>query len=153
MVAVFEWMSKRARRTARLGAVVVVLVGAGAGAAVVTSTAVAGEFHVYSCRTPSGESAPTDGWSGSVTGTASIVEDTCSQPGGALVAGLPADTPRYAESMEATWAFEPPSGETIAGATLWRAGDGDGGSAGSAYYQFWFAGPTTSIPRLPSVAA
>jgi hypothetical protein len=142
MVAVFEWMSKRARHTARLGAAAVVLGGVGAGAAVVPSTAVAGRFHVYSCRTPSGESAPTDGWSGSVTGTASIVEDTCSQAGGALMAGLPADTPRYAESMEATWAFEPPGGETVAGATLWRAGDGDGGSYASAYYQFWFAGPT-----------
>src|SRR5580700_6007173 len=98
MVAVFERMSKRARRTARLGAVVVVLAAAASGAAAVPSTAAAGQFHVYSCRTPSGESAPTDGWSGSVTGTASIVEDTCSQAGGALMAGLPAETPRYAES-------------------------------------------------------
>ena len=33
------------------------------------------------------------------------------------------------------------SGETIAGATLWRAGDTDGGNV-LAFYQFWLAGET-----------
>jgi hypothetical protein len=142
MVAVFEWMSKRARRMARLGAAAVVLGGVGAGAAVVPSTAVAGRFHVYSCRTPSGESAPTDGWSGSVTGTASIVEDTCSQAGGALVAGLLAHWPRIPNSTEATWAFGIPQGETIAAATLWRAGDTAGGTEENGSFEFWLAAPT-----------
>jgi hypothetical protein len=141
MVAVFEWMSKRARHTARLGVAAVVLGGVGAGAAVVPSTAVAGQFHVYSCRTPSGESAPTDGWSGSVTGTASIVEDTCSQAGGALVAALEAETVRKAASTEAIWTLGVPAGETIAGATFWRAGDADGGNDGDSNYEFWLAGP------------
>jgi hypothetical protein len=144
MEAVFERMSRRARRTARLGAVAIAL--AGAGAAVVPSTAAAGEFHVYSCRTPSGESAPTDGWSGSVTGTASLVEDTCSQAGGALVAGLEAETVRKAASTEAVWALGVPAGETIAAATFWRAGDADGGNAGDSNYQFWLAGPSEIEP-------
>ncbi len=156
MVAVFERISKRTRRAARglalagaLAAATPVAVALPAAAAlsaaavtvVAPATATAGEFHLYSCRTPSGESAPTNGWSGSVTGTASLVEDTCGQAGGALVAGLEARTPRQPGTTEATWAFGAPAGETIAGATLWRAGDADGGSISGAYYEFWFAGP------------
>src|ERR1700722_20461879 len=37
----------------------------------------AGGFHVYSCRMPNGEAAPTDGWSGSATGVAVVAEDKC----------------------------------------------------------------------------
>ena len=33
-----------------------------------TTTASAGEYHVYSCRTPSGEVAPTEGWEGKASG-------------------------------------------------------------------------------------
>jgi hypothetical protein len=102
----------------------------------------AGRYHVYSCRTPSGETAPADGWSGSETGTAAVAEDTCSQPGGALIAGLRAYTSRTANSTSATWAFAAPTDESIAGATLWRAGDAEGGAAISAFYEFWFAGPS-----------
>jgi hypothetical protein len=44
-----------------------------AGLAALVSLAVApaawaGKFHLYSCRTPAGESAPADGWSGSGAG-------------------------------------------------------------------------------------
>jgi hypothetical protein len=103
----------------------------------------AGEYHVYSCRTPSGESAPADGWSGSTSGvTFSYAENTCSA-GGALNAAL-GDQPaeRQANADVATWAFAVPSPETLAGATLWRAGDTAGGAAINATYQFWFAGPS-----------
>jgi hypothetical protein len=146
MAAIFERISKRARRMVRLSTVAIVFAAATAGTAIVAATAAAGEFHVYSCRTPSGESAPTDGWSGSVTGTASFVEDTCSQAGGALSARLEAKTVRKADSTEAVWVFGVPSGETIAGATFWRAGDADGGNAGDSNYQFWLAGPTEIEP-------
>jgi hypothetical protein len=150
MVAGFERISKQGRGAAR--ALVVGLAIAGASAAVASSAA-AGEYHVYSCRTPSGESAPADGWSGSETGAETIAEDTCSQPGGALIAGLRAGTARTANADSATWAFQAPAGETIAGATLWRAGDTDGGSAKSATYQFWLAGPEemTGIEQCLSV--
>ncbi len=39
----------------------------------------AGEYHVYSCRTPSGSVAPVDGWTGSVPQAVSydVVKDTC----------------------------------------------------------------------------
>ncbi len=148
MVAVFERTSKQTRRAARPRAVAIVCAVAMPAAATVAATAVAppalaGQYHVYSCRTPSGESAPVDGWSGSVAGTASVAEDTCSQPGGALIAGLRAETPRTAGlTAEAAWAFGAPAGETIAGATLWRAGDAADGSTISAFNEFWFAGPT-----------
>ncbi len=150
MVAVFERTSKQTRRAARLAAVAIVFAAALAAAAATTmvsaAPALAGEYHVYSCRTPSGESAPTDGWTGSATGTASLADDTCSQPGGALIAGLRAERTRAAGSTEARWAFGVPAGETIAGATLWRAGDTVGGAGENSSFEFWLAGPTeTSI--------
>jgi hypothetical protein len=158
MVAVFERISKRTRRTARATAVAIALAATpvvaalpmtvaitatvGAVAAVAPAAATAGQFHVYSCRTPSGEIAPIEGWSGTATGTASFAEDTCEKPGGALIAALRGETPRKTNTAEATWSFGAPAGETIAGATLWRAGDADAGSFASAYYEFWFAGPS-----------
>jgi hypothetical protein len=159
MVAVFERMSKRALRVARLLAVVIAAMApvTVATAAVTasaltvtvvagTASALAGEYDVYSCRTPSGESAPADGWSGSETGAESFAEDTCAQSGGALVAALRAKTPRTANADVATWTFGAPTGETIAGATLWRAGDADGGAAVDTSYEFWLAGPTETEP-------
>src|SRR5271155_6140466 len=109
--------------------------------AAVAGNAQAGEYHVYACRTPSGEAAPADGWSGSAIGPSSFAEDTCQQPGGALIAAL-GDTARTANSDIATWAFEAPAGESIASATLWRAGDADGGAVTGATYEFWLAAPT-----------
>lgn len=148
MVAVFERISKASPRLARRLAV-----STAAGAAVLvvswaaaTSSASAGDYHVYSCRTPSGESAPADGWSGSAVGPESIDQNTCSQPGGALIAGLRAGFARTANADSAKWAFEAPAGETIAAATLLRAGDADGGAAVYASYQFSIAGPTEAEP-------
>ena len=109
--------------------------------AAMAAGAQAGQYHVYTCRTPSGESAPADGWSGSVAGASVYAEDTCRQ-GGALIAALGDRGKRTANTDIATWAFEAPRGETIAGATLWRAGDADGGAVVNAAYQFWLAGPT-----------
>jgi hypothetical protein len=111
------------------------VVGAGA-----VGSAWAGQYHVYSCRTPAGASAPVDGWAPSTAGAATYAEDTCPQ-GGALVAGLGEEPKRTANTATATWAFGAPAGETIAGATLWRAGDTDGGTVIGATYQFWLAGP------------
>jgi hypothetical protein len=97
---------------------------------------------VYSCRTPSGESAPADGWSGSKAGTYTYAENTCSQPTGGLVARLGDEPARTANTDIATWEFAAPATDVIAGATLWRAGDADGGAAINATYEFWFAGPS-----------
>jgi hypothetical protein len=102
--------------------------------------AVAGQFHVYSCRTPSGAVAPTIGWSGSVTGAYVYAEDRCAK-GGALVAALEDDV-EHEKTDIATWTFSAPAEETLAGATLWRAGDADGGLSKSGTYEFWLAGPS-----------
>jgi hypothetical protein len=59
-----------------------------------------------------------------------------------LVAALGDQRNHVANTDRATWSFEPPSGETIAGAMLWRAGDTDGGRVLDAFYQFWLAGQT-----------
>jgi len=143
MVSGFEWMSKQALRAARLLAVVMALAAVTEVAAVASpASAVAGQYHVYTCETPLGESAPTDGWNGSSTGQETSAEDTCAQPGGALIAGLRAKTARTANADSATWAFAAPSGETLAGATLWRAGDADSGPAINAFYEFWLTGPS-----------
>jgi hypothetical protein len=105
------------------------------------SSARAGEYHVYSCRTPSGASAPVDGWSPSVKGAFDdYAEDTC-PTGGALTAALGDQTIHLADIDQATWTFSVPTNETLVGATLWRAGDADGRSATNATNEFWLAGP------------
>jgi hypothetical protein len=118
------------------------LIGALALLLVLVATAYAGSYHAYTCRTPSGESAPTDGWSGSMSSTHfTYVENTCSH-GGALVAAL-GDQPyeRRPYTDVATWTLSVPSPETLVRATLWRAGDTAGGGGATATYEFWFAGP------------
>ncbi len=106
-----------------------------------TVAAQAGEYHVYSCRTPSGEGAPADGWSGSVAGTAAYAEDTCQKPGGALVAAL-GQAKRTANTDDRHVGVRSACRRRrIAGATLWRAGDAAGGAVVNATYQFWLAGP------------
>jgi hypothetical protein len=100
------------------------------------SSAHAGKFHLYSCRTPNGESAPADGWSATKTGLYTYTADTCPQ-GGALVAALRDETVRTPNTEVATWAFVAAPAARIAGATLWRAGNADGGAEVSAWYQFW----------------
>ena len=143
MVAGFERISKQGPRAAQLWAVAIIVLAMLASASCVAPPqALAGQYHVYSCRTPNGEIAPADGWSPSATGTATVTTDTCSQPGGALIAGLVAQTYRTANTNAAIWAFAAPVGETIIAGTLSRAGDTAGGEAGNATYEFWFAGPT-----------
>lgn len=101
----------------------------------------AGEYHVYSCRTPDGGVAPADGWSGSAMGASVHAEDKCAK-GGALVAGLGEGFSHAVGTDIATWTFSSPAGETISYASLWRAGDAEGGAAANATYEFWLAGPT-----------
>jgi hypothetical protein len=112
----------------------IALLGGAAGAAQ------AGEYHVYSCRTPSGAVAPTDGWTGSVSGASDVAEDAC-KTGGALTAALSDGSTHAATTDTATWHFSVPSKDTLSNAVLWRAGDADGGFATNATYEFWFAAP------------
>jgi hypothetical protein len=110
------------------------------------ASARAGGYHVYSCRTPSGAVAPTEGWSGSISLGAPYddrVLNTCASSG-ALIAALGDETEHPAFTDKVVWAFAPPTGEEIVGANLWRAGDNAGGGVGDATYQFWTAGPSES---------
>jgi hypothetical protein len=107
--------------------------------AVGVGNARAGEFHVYSCRMPDGQVAPTDGWSGSASGAFVYAEEKCAK-GGGLVAALD-DGTEHEGSDIATWAFAAPPEEALVGAILWRAGDADGGVSKSGTYEFWLAGP------------
>jgi hypothetical protein len=103
----------------------------------------AGRYHVYSCRTPSGQSAPVDGWSGSLAPGGAFDDYTinsCAE-GGALVAALGDATVHAANVDRATWSFAASPGEKLSAATLWRAGDTAGGQGTNATYQFWLAGP------------
>src|SRR5580658_6523388 len=60
----------RGRGKALRAILVAGLAGLGlAGLGPMARIASAGEYHVYSCRTPTGEVAPTDGWTGSVYST------------------------------------------------------------------------------------
>ena len=111
-------------------------------ALILAPDSMAGQYHVYTCRTPSGEAAPADGWSGEKVGPSDRAEDTCGKPGGALVAAL-GDEQTHASNVDpASWIFSTPADDTMVGATLWRAGDADGGEVPNATYEFWLAGPT-----------
>jgi hypothetical protein len=109
--------------------------------AALAASARAGEYHVYSCRTPAGHVAPTDGWSEPSHSINDSTLNTCGE-GGGLIAGLKDGYLHSADSEtdKATWAFEAPANETISAATLWRAGDTAGGSTAKATYLFWLSG-------------
>jgi hypothetical protein len=107
---------------------------------VAAGSAWGGEYHVYSCRMPNGEAAPTDGWSGSATGAFVYAEDKCAK-GGALIAAL-GDGVEHEATDVATWTFSTPAEEKLVGARLWRAGDADGGISKKGTYEFWLAGPS-----------
>jgi hypothetical protein len=143
MVAAFERTSKRVARAARLSAVAVAACAAILAGGVSTPSALAGQYHVYSCRTPSGEVAPVDGWSDAVA-TSGRADDyaanTCAE-GGALIAALGDQSAHIANVDRATWSFETPLGDSLVAATLWRAGYVHGGSAERATYDLWIAGP------------
>ncbi len=122
----------------RLRPLVLAVCAAGLVALASARPASAGQYHLYSCRTPSGAPAPVDGWNGSKTGGYAFIRESCSQPGGALVAALGDEAAREANTEIATWTFSAPPGEQIASAELWRAGDTDGGTALETTYDFWF---------------
>jgi hypothetical protein len=76
-----------------------------------------------------------------VAGTFAYATDSCSQPNGALIAALGYEPAHSANVDFATWTFGSLTSERISGATIWRAGDADGGATIGGTYEFWFAGP------------
>jgi hypothetical protein len=147
-MTVKDEIGRRTRSARRLSAVALACALAmGALAA----AALAGQYHVYSCRTPAGEGIGADGWSGSSAGKGAVDKDTCGEPGGALIAGLVANEPRLANEAVATWTFAPPSADTLTKATLWRAEDAEGGLAVGTDYQSTFAGPNSEDEIDPCI--
>ena len=108
----------------------------------------AGRFHVYSCRTPDGQSAPADGWSGSVAvGGAwdDYALNSCAE-GGALVAALGDQTTHAANVDLASWVFRTPPNYRLVGASVWRSGALPGGMGTNSSYQVWIATPDLESP-------
>ena len=125
-------------------ALVRAIIGAAALLLVLAAAAHAGRYHAYSCRTPSGESAPADGWSGSLPSEGSwdnYAQNTCSE-GGALVAALGEQTTHFGGVDEGTWMLAIPSPESLTAATIWRASRGHWISGEKAVYETWLSGPT-----------
>jgi hypothetical protein len=108
-----------------------------------SASAEAGQYHVYSCRTPDGQVAPVDGWSEAVSQANDHTANTCAS-GGGLVAALDAGHSHAADTDLATWAFNAPAGETLGAATVWRAGDTAGGGDANDSYFFWLTGVANS---------
>lgn len=118
--------------------------GASGGAAGVE----AGVYHVYSCRTPGGGVAPTDGWTGSVAPGGAYDDyalNTCAS-GGALIAALGDATQHAVKADRPSWKFSAPNSERIAAATIWRAGDNAGGYVVNATYEYWLIGSLEAGP-------
>jgi hypothetical protein len=99
----------------------------------------AGEYHVYSCRTPAGAVAPTSGWSGSINGESMYDIDSCAS-GGSLTAALDGSVAHGANVSDANWTFSAPAGTQVAAARLWRAGEARS-SVAFATTVYWLAAP------------
>ncbi len=108
----------------------------GFGLALVSSAS-AGSYHVYSCRTPAGAVAPRSGWGSSTNGPWMEVADSC-ESGGSLTAALDGNVSHPANVSAATWIFSAPAGTQIAAARLWR----------SSYTRSWEAGNNSTETQL-----
>lgn len=106
------------------------------------SLAVAGGYHVYSCRTPAGMVAPSDGWSGSIDGPWMYDVDSCAS-GGSLMAALGGNVSQPANAAIASWGFSAPAGARIAAARLWRSGEAVSTVTGASALT-WGAAPENS---------
>jgi hypothetical protein len=89
--------------------------------------AAAGTYHVYACRTPTGSTAPTDGWGMSHNGAYASTGDSCAG-GGSLSAVLDGSV-SHPFGDQADLAFHAPANTDIAAITLWRAGTASPGQA------------------------
>jgi hypothetical protein len=127
-------MSKPRYRYGHVRILAVVLAGA---AGLLASSANAGEYHVYSCRTPAGAVAPTSSWSGSISGPFMYDPNSCAS-GGSLIAELGGEVAHEANVSVATWTFSAPAGTQIAAARLWR----------SDYARSWEPGNNSTLTSL-----
>jgi len=99
----------------------------------------AGRYHVFSCRTPSGQAAPTDGWSSSFVGSYVYAVNSCPN-GGALDAEIDAAVAQPTNQAIAKWSYSSPPSTSVAAATLWRYG-GESEHVSNATGLYSLAGP------------
>lgn len=105
----------------------------------VVQDARAGRYHVFSCRTPSGQVAPTDGWSSSFVGSYVYAVNSCPN-GGALDAEIDAAVAQPTNLAIAKWSYSTPTSTSVAAATLWRYG-GESENVPNATGLYSLAGP------------
>jgi hypothetical protein len=99
---------------------------------IVVASASANEYIVYSCKTPAGTPAPTDGWSSTGGATFGWTSDTCNA-GGSLGAGM--SGPSQAANTRIGWGFD--SGAApIRGYTITRDGRINGSAWGASMMMF-----------------
>jgi hypothetical protein len=122
-------MSRQRRRRVALVA------GIGLAFALLPGQASAGSFHAYSCHTPDGDVAPTDGWTGSASGPdADDINDCAGTTTYALTAALDGQIPHAADTDYALWTFSVASGLTIQSASIYRHEGTPGGVGTNAGY-------------------
>ena len=80
----------------------------------------AGTYRVYSCKTPAGTVAPTDGWAASSIAPFTSPNNGCAG-GGSLNLALAPDISNPATSSLMTWRWEAPGGATIVSYRVWRS--------------------------------
>ncbi|HUA10780.1 MAG TPA: hypothetical protein VMA83_02105 [Solirubrobacteraceae bacterium] len=117
--------------------------------ATLPATASAGVYHVYSCRTPSGEPAPTEGWTPEIAQGSAYDTSTANscETGGSLLADLGDATTHLGNLDRASWTFTAPTFVTVKAADLWIAGDVDGGLSRSPYEYWVSSGRETLIAQ------
>ncbi len=112
----------------------------GAFAAMATS-AFAGSFHVYSCRTPAGATAPTDGWSSSLVTPQSSIRNTCANGGEFHVELVGSVAP----GTVAGWRFTASDATVVGRVRLWRSGGAAGRYASGGVPLWLISRPGTEI--------
>jgi hypothetical protein len=124
------------------GRQVAALVGIALGMCLAVGQASAGSFHAYSCHTPNGTVAPTDGWAGSASGPdADDINDCAGTTTYALTAGLDGQIPHAADVDYALWSFSVDPGLTIAAGSLYRHEGTPGGVGTNSGYVTAFYAP------------
>jgi hypothetical protein len=129
----------RARWMAVLVSGGVALAGPAGVSLVAPGVAEAGSLQIFSCARPDGLPAPTDGWSGSISGPFMGPVNSCAE-GGSLAALIDGSPAQPVDAI-ATWAFTAPGWATIKEATLWQAASADSIAPGSAQSLSWLAAP------------
>lgn len=84
------------------------------------SLGVAGSYRVYSCKTPSGAIAPTDGWTATSFALHTSPSNACSA-GGSLSLALNPAFHNPATTSLMTWTWEAPAGAAITSYRVWRS--------------------------------